>query len=189
MLAQQIQQGAFQRRLDMHGGAQVEGLKPAPAGIAVSETPPHPAQHIVPGAQTNADHQVAAVFQGLADFLAACRETIPTSGQELLNVTLRYLEPDPVSMLAYAPVPRIALVMLFPQAMTGEAEESMRKMTERLIDQVLALGGSYYLPYRLHARPDQLRAAYTGIDAFIAKKRAYDPQLRFRNMMWDKYFA
>ena len=33
-------------------------------------------------------------------------------------------------------------------------------MTERLIDAVLALGGSFYLPYRLHARPEQFGAAY-----------------------------
>ena len=36
---------------------------------------------------------------------------------------------------------------------------------------------------------DQVRAAYPRLDAFIAKKRHYDPQLRFRNLMWDKYFA
>ena len=36
--------------------------------------------------------------------------------------------------------------------MTDEAERSMAALTERLIDAVLALGGSYYLPYRLHAR-------------------------------------
>lgn len=65
----------------------------------------------------------------------------------------------------------------------------MRVMTEALIDRVLELGGSYYLPYRLHARPDQLRGAYPRIEEFIARKRSYDPQLRFRNMMWDKYFA
>jgi FAD/FMN-containing dehydrogenase len=65
----------------------------------------------------------------------------------------------------------------------------MEAMTERLIDAVLGLGGSFYLPYRLHARADQLRAAYPKLDAFIAMKRHYDPQLRFRNLMWDKYFG
>ena len=55
-------------------------------------------------------------------------------------------------------------------------------MTEALIDRVLALGCSYYLPYRLQARGDQLRKAYPRIDEFIQKKRSYDPQLRFRNM-------
>jgi FAD/FMN-containing dehydrogenase len=65
----------------------------------------------------------------------------------------------------------------------------MQAMTEQLIDRVLALGGSYYLPYRLHARKDQLQAAYPRLDEFIAAKRRYDPQLRFRNAFWDHYLA
>ena len=123
------------------------------------------------------------------DFLAACREIIAASKQDLLNVTLRYLDADPVSVLAFAPRPRIAAVLLFTHARTKEADSAMQVMTEHLIDKVLALGGSFYLPYRLHARTDQVRAAYPRLDEFVAKKREYDPQLRFRNLMWDKYFT
>jgi FAD/FMN-containing dehydrogenase len=138
--------------------------------------------------RTDILHEYFVAPERFAEFLAACREIIPTSGQELLNVTLRHLEAD-TSVLSFAPAPRIAAVMLFPQAMTDEGEKSMQIMTERLIDRVLALGGSYYLPYRLHARADQLRAAYPRIEELVAKKRHYDPQLRFRNTMWEKYFA
>jgi hypothetical protein len=46
-----------------------------------------------------------------------------------------------------------------------------------------------YLPYRLHATRAQLRAAYPRADEFIAAKRRTDPQLRFRNALWDSYFA
>jgi FAD/FMN-containing dehydrogenase len=139
--------------------------------------------------RTDILHEYFVAPERLPDFLAACRAIIPPSGQDLLNVTLRHVEADTDSVLAFAPAARIALVMLFPQPMTSAGEEQMRAMTETLIDRVLELGGSYYLPYRLHARPDQLRAAYPRIEEFIAKKRSYDPQLRFRNMMWDKYFA
>jgi FAD/FMN-containing dehydrogenase len=139
--------------------------------------------------RTDILHEYFVAPERLADFLAACRETIPALGQDLLNVTLRYVEADAASVLAYAGGTRIALVMLFPQQMTAEGEEGMRAMTERLIDQVLSVGGSYYLPYRLHARSDQLRAAYPRIEAFVAAKRSYDPALRFRNMMWETYFA
>ena len=45
------------------------------------------------------------------------------------------------------------------------------------------------LPYRLHARPEQVRAAYPEFDVFIEKKVYYDPQVRFRNLMWDKYLT
>jgi FAD/FMN-containing dehydrogenase len=134
-------------------------------------------------------HEYFVPPERLEDFLRGCREIIPPSGQELLNVTLRWLELDSMSALSFAPAPRIALVMLFPQAMTRESEDSMRAMTEALIDAALGVGGSYYLPYRLHARPDQVRRAYPRVEEFAVKKRSYDPQLRFRNMMWDTYLV
>lgn len=139
--------------------------------------------------RTDILHEYFVPPERFADFLAACRDVIPPSGQDLLNVTLRWLEPDTASVLSFAPEPRIAAVMLFPQQMTAEAEEQMRAMTEALIDRVIALGGSYYLPYRLHARGDQLSKAYPRVEEFVAKKRAYDPQLRFRNLMWERYFG
>jgi FAD/FMN-containing dehydrogenase len=125
----------------------------------------------------------------LADFLAACRQIIPTHRQDLLNVTLRYVDADPVSVLAYAPQRRISAVMLFVQKRSAEADDDMRAMTMQLIDAAFACGGSYYLPYRLHARPEQLRKAYPRLDEFIAEKRRVDPQLRFRNAFWDSYLA
>ena len=112
---------------------------------------------------------------------------IPQSYQELLNVTLRYVAADPDAMLSYAPVPRIAAVMLFSQEMTARAEADMARMTQSLIDRVLDIGGSYYLPYRLHATGTQFARAYPGATAFAAQKRALDPRLILRNALWDKY--
>jgi FAD/FMN-containing dehydrogenase len=168
-------------------GPRVAGLKPVTRNAILNYPVAALADH--DRRRTDILHEYFVAPERFADFLAACRETIPASGQDLLNVTLRYVEADTASTLAYAGGTRIALVMLFPQQMTADGEEGMRRMTERLIDQVLAVGGSYYLPYRLHARPDQLRAAYPRIEEFAAKKRHYDPQLRFRNTMWDTYFA
>ena len=104
-------------------------------------------------------------------------------------MTLRYVDADSSSVLAYAPQPRIAAVMLFVQKRTAEADDDMRAMTVKLIDRTLAIGGSYYLPYRLHATREQLRAAYPRLDEFVAAKRRIDPQLRFRNALWDTYLA
>src|SRR5262245_5703050 len=136
-------------------------------------------------------HEYFIPPERFTEFLSACREIIPASRQELLNVTLRHVEADRVSVLAYAPAPsaRIAAVMSFSQEISLDADRAMAVMTERLIEAVLALGGTFYLPYRLHARPEQVRAAYPRVDEFIAKKREHDPELRFRNLMWDKYFA
>jgi hypothetical protein len=51
------------------------------------------------------------------------------------------------------------------------------------------IGGSFYLPYRLHARADQIASIYPRVGHFIERKRHYDPTLLFRNLMWDIYFA
>ncbi|MGE3150355.1 MAG: FAD-dependent oxidoreductase [Pseudorhodoplanes sp.] len=138
--------------------------------------------------RTDILHEYFLPADRFADFLEACRARIPPS-LDLLNVTLRYVDTDIDSTLSYAPAPRIAAVMLFNQPATQEADERMRRVTEPLIDAALSFGGSYYLPYRLHARPAQFRAAYPGFSQFAAAKRRYDPQLRFRNALWDVYLA
>ena len=139
--------------------------------------------------RTDILHEYFVAPDRLTDFLAACREIIPAHRQDLLNVTLRYVDADSSSVLTYAPQPRIAAVMLFVQKRTAEADDDMRAMTVKLIDRTLAIGGSYYLPYRLHATREQLRAAYPRVEEFVAAKRRYDPQLRFRNALWDSYLA
>ena len=123
------------------------------------------------------------------DFIDACKDIIPTSVPEFLNVTLRYVGPDKDSVLAFAPEERIAAVMSFSQKFTPEAEAEMIRMTESLIDRVTAIGGTFYLPYRLHARRDQVTAAYPNVARFVERKRHYDPRLLFRNAMWQAYFA
>jgi FAD/FMN-containing dehydrogenase len=124
-----------------------------------------------------------------ADFVRACQDVIPASYQQLLNVTLRWVDADRESVLAYAPEPRIAAVMLFSQEKTARAESDMARMTRALVDRVLDLGGVYYLPYRPHASLDQLTRGYPRAAEFAAAKRAFDPDLVFRNRLWDDYFA
>jgi FAD/FMN-containing dehydrogenase len=124
-----------------------------------------------------------------AEFVIACREIIPASYQQLLNVTVRYLNADTESVLAYAPTPRIASVMLFSQEKTERAEFDMARMTTGLIERVLALGGTYYLPYRPHASLDQFNRAYPRAREFAAFKRQSDKHLIFRNRFWDRYVS
>ncbi len=50
-----------------------------------------------------------------------------------------------------------SFVMLFNQPRTVAGDSGMQTLTHELIDAALAAGGRYYLPYRLHATPDQFR--------------------------------
>ncbi len=137
--------------------------------------------------RTDILHEYFVAPERFPEFVRACQQIIPSSGLEFLNVTLRYVKPDSQSVLAYARERRIAAVMSFSQNVTPEGEGRMLAMTEALIDRVVDLGGTFYLPYRLHARRDQIRAAYPRFDEFVAQKKHYDPRLLFRNLMWDTY--
>jgi len=62
-------------------------------------------------------------------------------------------------------------------------------MTHALIERVLDLDGTYYLPYRPHASLDQLSRGHPRAAEIAARKRAVDRDLLFRNQLWDRYFA
>jgi FAD/FMN-containing dehydrogenase len=140
--------------------------------------------------RTDIIHEYFVAPDRFNDFLIACREIIPNSYQELLNVTMRWVEQDATSVLSYAPNgPRIASVMSFSQEMTARAETDMTSMTSALIDAVHGLGGSYYLPYRPHASVAQFKEGYSRATEFVSLKREIDPGLVFRNALWDRYMA
>jgi FAD/FMN-containing dehydrogenase len=137
--------------------------------------------------RTDILHEYFVSPERFPEFVRACQDVIPSSGLEFLNVTLRYIKPDPQSVLAFAREQRIAAVMSFSQSTAPEGERKMLAMTEALIDRVIDVGGAFYLPYRLHARRDQVRAVYPRFDEFVERKKHYDPGMLFRNLMWGTY--
>lgn len=132
-------------------------------------------------------HEYFIPLDAFGGFLQACRDVIPDAYVEFLNVTLRYVGADPVSTLAHSPTPRIAAVMSFTQEKTARGEADHLRMTRALIDRILEIGGTYYLPYRPHARIDQFTRSYPRAAEFAAAKRAIDPALTLRNNLWDSY--
>ena len=139
--------------------------------------------------RTDILHEYFLPADGLESFLEACRAAIPRSRQDLLNVTLRFVAEDWTSVLAYARGPRVAAVMLFSQKVTRADDEDMAVLTRRLIDAALDAGGSFYLPYRLHAQRGQVGRAYPRVEEFVSRKRHYDPGMLFQNTMWNQYLA
>ncbi len=139
--------------------------------------------------RTDILHEYFVAPERFGEFIAGCRALIPKAQADFLNVTLRYVLKDETSVLSYAPANRIAAVMSFSQEISAEGEADMLRLSEALIDLVGSLGGSFYLPYRLHARRDQLESQYPNLNRFLQRKAHYDPGLLFRNLMWDTYFA
>ncbi|MSR60256.1 MAG: FAD-binding oxidoreductase [Planctomycetaceae bacterium] len=115
------------------------------------------------------------------------RRIIPKHGCDLLNVTVRSIDTDHDSFLRYADQPLFSLVLLFNQPRTPAGEAAMESLTQELIGAALAAGGRYYLPYRLHATPEQFYRAYPQAERFFELKREHDPAELFQNQFYVKY--
>jgi FAD/FMN-containing dehydrogenase len=139
--------------------------------------------------RTDILHEYFVAPSRFSEFVQHCQAVIPASYQQLLNITVRYVKADKESILSYAPDPRIASVLLFSQEKTVRAETDMARLTHELIERVLSIGGSYYLPYRPHATLDQFTRCYPKAAAFAAKKREVDKSVTFRNRFWDNYLS
>jgi FAD/FMN-containing dehydrogenase len=106
-----------------------------------------------------------------------------------LNVSIRQAPADPGTVLAWARQEVFSFVLYYQQAVTMRAVAEVGNWTRQLIDAALALGGSYYLPYQLHATRAQFQQAYPGVRRFASLKAEVDPRGQFRNRLWDKYLA
>ena len=120
-------------------------------------------------------------------FVEAMRRIITKHGANLLNVTVRAVNEDTDTFLRYADQPMIAFVMLFVQETTEAGERRMKALTRDLINAAIQHEGRYYLPYRLHATPEQFYRAYPQGRKFFDQKRKYDPTELFQNIFYIKY--
>lgn len=120
-------------------------------------------------------------------FLAEMRKIIPENKADLLNVTVRDINRDDDSFLRYADKNMISLVMLFSQKRDAAGETQMSKLTQEIVAAALRHDGRYYLPYRLHATPEQFNAAYPQAKKFFELKQEYDPDGLFQNEFYLKY--
>lgn len=138
-------------------------------------------------ASTDILHEYFVPRDRIPMFIAAAQRIIPRHGVDLLNVTVRYVDTDTDSFLRYATEPMFAFVMLFNQPTTAASDSRMQALTRELIDASLEAGGRYYLPYRLHATPEQFARAYPQAEDFFAAKRRFDPDELFQNEFYLKY--
>lgn len=116
----------------------------------------------------------------LADFMARAAGSLRRHRARPVYGTVRLIERDPTSLLAWARQPWACIVLNLhvPHDATGIA--SAAEAFRALIDDALSFGGSYYLTYHRWATREQLEAAHPRIHAFLAEKDARDPAGR-----WD----
>jgi FAD/FMN-containing dehydrogenase len=125
--------------------------------------------------------------RGFLAFAQGMARLLKRRNVEALNVSIRHSPPDRISTLAWAREEVFSFVLYYKQRTSQRARERVAEWTRELIELALEQGGRYYLPYQLHARPEQFARAYPEIDALRRVKRTVDPAAKFSNELWRTY--
>lgn len=123
------------------------------------------------------------------EFVPLMAEILSRHSVNMLNISIRHALADPGSSLRWAREEVFAFVMYYKQGVATHDRGRVAVWTRELIDAVIATGGTYYLPYQPHATAEQFHAAYPDARDLFALKDRLDPDFRFRNVLWDKYYA
>jgi FAD/FMN-containing dehydrogenase len=125
--------------------------------------------------------------RALSPFLSDVREDLRRGGPPVIYGTIRLIEKDPDSFLAWAREPWVCVVFnLCVTHRCAGVREAVRSF-RRLIDRAIAHGGSFFLTYHRWATRRQIRACYPQFEEFLRLKRAADPADVFRSDWYRHY--
>jgi FAD/FMN-containing dehydrogenase len=117
----------------------------------------------------------------LADFLAAAARDLRALEADVVYGTVRLIERDDETALAWAREPWACTVLNLHVEHTPVAIERAAVAFRRLIDLALERGGSFYLTYHRWATRQQLLTAYPQLPAFLEAKLEHDPGELFQS--------
>jgi FAD/FMN-containing dehydrogenase len=124
---------------------------------------------------------------GFLSFAQAMAKVLRSHRVEALNVSIRHSPADRVSLLPWAATEVFSFVLYHKQRTWDLAQEAVASWTRELVAAALAHGGRYYLPYQMHATPQQFEKAYPEVAALRRVKAETDPQGKLMNELWRKY--
>ncbi len=125
----------------------------------------------------------------LPRFLADVREDFRANGVDLIYGTIRLIERDDESFLAWAKEPWACVIFNLHTVHTEAGLAHAAAAFRRLIDLASGYGGSYYLTYHRWATRAQIETCYPQFGDFLRLKRHYDPEERFQSEWYRHYRA
>jgi len=150
--------------------------------------------HAILDAKLNASHKGSEMISelyvprgALAAFLTAVREDFKVHGTKLIYGTIRLIERDNESVLAWARESWACTVMNLHVDHSAEGIAKAQEEFRRLIDRAIEFGGSYFLTYHRWASRAQVEACYPQMPEFLAAKRRYDPDEMFQSEWYRHY--
>jgi len=123
----------------------------------------------------------------LAGFLAEAREDFRKNNTELIYGTVRLIERDDESFLAWAKQPYACTIFNLHTVHSSDGLKRSAAANRRLIDMAVRRGGTYYLTYHRYATRAQVESCYPQFAEFLRLKRKYDPDERFQSDWYRHY--
>ena len=124
----------------------------------------------------------------LADFMTAVADEFRANSTNVIYGTIRLIEPDEESILAWATDRWACIIFNLCVPHTPEGIERAADAFRGLIDLAIERGGKYYLTYHRWARQDQVETSYPQFVDFLRAKRQHDPGGRFESD-WYRHYA
>ncbi len=124
----------------------------------------------------------------LSGFLSAAAGELRRLEADVIYGTVRLIERDDESLLAWARQPWSCVVLNLNVDHDPRRLARARAAFRALIDLAGERGGSYYLTYHRWARRDQVLACHPRLGEFLREKRRRDPEERFQSE-WYRHHA
>lgn len=125
----------------------------------------------------------------LGDLMAAARDDLRANSVDVIYGTIRLIERDDESVLAWAKESYACVVLNIHTPHSARGVVRTKGAFRRLIDVATEFGGSYYLTYHKVATADQLLSCYPQFSEFVGLKRRYDPDERFASDWYRHYVS
>ena len=136
------------------------------------------------GAEAHGSEMITELYvprEKLSAFMDAARADFRAHSAELIYGTIRLIEKDEESFLAWAKERYACVVFNLHVAHTAEGIEKAKADFRRLIDRAIEHEGSYYLTYHRWATPEQVLNCYPQFPEFMRLKREYDREETFQS--------
>jgi FAD/FMN-containing dehydrogenase len=120
-------------------------------------------------------------------FMAKVRQDYIDHQVDMTYGTIRFIEKDSETFLAWAREPSVCIVCNLHVMHTAAGKQKAAEDFRRIIDRAIEFGGRYYLTYHRWATRPQVEACYPRFVEFLRLKKKYDPQERFQSDWYRHY--
>jgi FAD/FMN-containing dehydrogenase len=142
------------------------------------------------GPQASGSEMITEIYvprASLSAFLEGVRSDVLEHDVNIIYGTIRLIERDTDSFLAWAREPWACVIVNVHTAHDEAARDATAAHFRRLIDRGREHGGSYFLTYHRWATREQVLSCYPQLPEFLALKRKYDPDERFQSDWYRHY--